>query len=344
MRGIKNREKSTSEDLIITLLKSKSSYTERSFGKIFNDNTDDDTYDDKIRGKISDINMIFSRLGNIVTNTDRRKIKKELHETEKKKNLSDNEKEEIYDHLVKLVKTLNKKEKYQHYDRDDLDYYGINNIENLFGNLDDDDDYYKPILIKSSFKDNYKYYESRGDKDKKLSVKQYLYKIMPYLSDLINENKAIENNSNEWKIQINMNVNFVSSNDTGETRTIFVWSDNEEIRSGNETDDIINELYKSFLNNYQKEEIVLRKGSDFVFESVDLLTYHLHKRCLKREKSYIKSPERVLNKRATINPKNEDNKCFQYSITVALNHQNIESHPERISNINHLLINKTGKV
>ena len=187
--------------------------------------------------------MIFSRLGNIVTNKNRKKIKEELYEIEKKKNLSDNEKEEIYDHLVKLVKTLNKKEKYQHYDRDDLDYYGINNIENLFGNLDDDDDYYKPILIKSSFKDNYKYYESRGDKDKKLSVKQYLYKIMPYLSDLINENKAIENNSNEWKIQINMHVNFVSSNDTGEIRTIFVWSDNEEIRSGNETDDIIKELF-----------------------------------------------------------------------------------------------------
>ena len=40
-----------------------------------------------------------------------------------------------------------------------------------------------------------------------------------------------------------------------------------------------------------------------------------------------------MNKRATINPKNKDNKCFQYSITVALNHQNIENHPERISNI-----------
>ena len=41
----------------------------------------------------------------------------------------------------------------------------------------------------------------------------------------------------------------------------------------------------------------------------------------------------MLNKIATINPKNKDNKCFQYSITVALNHQNIENHPERISNI-----------
>ena len=59
----------------------------------------------------------------------------------------------------------------------------------------------------------------------------------------------------------------------------------------------------------------------------------MHKIDLKRGKSYIKSPEWILNKRATINPKNKDNKCFQYSITVALNHQNIENHPERISNI-----------
>ena len=38
---------------------------------------------------------------------------------------------------------------------------------------------------------------------------------MPYLSDLLNNHKAIGNESNEWKTQINMNVNFVSSNDTG---------------------------------------------------------------------------------------------------------------------------------
>ena len=74
-----------------------------------NNNTNDDTYDDKIRGKISDIRMILSRLGNIVTNKDRKKITKELYEIEKKENLSNKEKEEIYDHLVKLVKTLDKK-------------------------------------------------------------------------------------------------------------------------------------------------------------------------------------------------------------------------------------------
>ena len=50
---------------------------------------------------------------------------------------------------------------------------------------------------------------------------------MPYLGDLINDQKAIENNSNEQKIQINMQINFISSNDTGETHTIYVWSDIE---------------------------------------------------------------------------------------------------------------------
>ena len=39
------------------------------------------------------------------------------------------------------------------------------------------------------------------------------------------------------------------------------------------------------------------------------------------------------NKKATINPKNNDNNCFQYALTVALNYQNIKSHPERISNL-----------
>ena len=162
----------------------------------------------------------------------------------------------------------------------------------MFTNDDDDDDddeeeeeeeegFYKPVVVKTSVKGGYKYYECKGGKDNKLSRKQYLYKIMSYLSDLVNYHKAISNESKEMKIQINMNVNFVSSNDTGEIRTIFVWSDNEEIRPGNETD-IIKRLLNSFLNNYQKEETILRIGSGFVFESFYLMSYHIHKTSLKR--------------------------------------------------------------
>ena len=197
-----------------------------------NNNSNDNTYDGKRRDKTTDIRTIPNRLGNIVASNDRKKITKKLYEKGKNQNLSHKEKQKNYDHLVELVNTLNKKEKYKYHGHDDLDYHVIRDMGNLFDVDDDHDDYYKPILVKTFFKNNCKYYESRRDKNKRLSVNQYLCKIIPYLRDIINENKANGNKANEksfneWKIQINMHLNFVSSNDTGEIRTIFVRSNNE---------------------------------------------------------------------------------------------------------------------
>ena len=46
----------------------------------------------------------------------------------------------INDNLLELVNKLNKKENYRYYDRDDLDYQEIRDIENLF-DADNNDDY-----------------------------------------------------------------------------------------------------------------------------------------------------------------------------------------------------------
>ena len=82
-----------------------------------------------------------------------------------------NEKEKIYDHLLQLANTLDKKEEHKHSDHDDLDYFGIRELEKLFDDIDIvDDNYYKPVLARSCFKGNYEYYEIRGDKDKKLLI------------------------------------------------------------------------------------------------------------------------------------------------------------------------------
>ena len=154
--------------------------------------------------------------------------------------------------------------------------------------------------------------------------------IIPYLRDMIYNHKTL----GEWKIQLSMKINFVSSkDDSDKTHIMSNWSDKIEIMTGSETDDIIDELFKSFLQRYQKglEESMI--GSDFVLDSVDLLSYHLHKISLKRGKSYIDSPEWLKNKGATINPKNKDNECFKHAITVALNHQNIGKNPQRVSKI-----------
>ena len=67
-----------------------------------NVDTNNDTYDGKIRDKISDIKVMRSRLGDIVTNDDRVKIKKELYEIENKTNLWGKEKEKIDDNLLEI--------------------------------------------------------------------------------------------------------------------------------------------------------------------------------------------------------------------------------------------------
>ena len=92
---------------------------------------------------------------------------------------------------------------------------------------------------------------------------------------------------------------------------------------GKNTNNIITESFDSFLYNYQKE-LEHIKGSDFVFESVDLLDYKLHRARSRRGGSYIKSPKWLENKKAVINPKNEnDDEYLQWSIICALNYNEI---------------------
>ena len=74
------------------------------------------------------------------------------------------------------------------------------------------------------------------------------------------------------------------------------------------------------------------KGSEFAFDGVNVLYYDLNKISLNRRGSYIKYPEWLEDKQATINPKNKnDDKCFQYALTVALNYEKINKNRQRIS-------------
>ena len=76
------------------------------------------------------------------------------------------------------------------------------------------------------------------------------------------------------------------------------------------------------------------RGSEFVYDCVDVLYYNLNKVSLSRGGSYIDSPKWLNNKKATINPPNKkDDKCFQYALTVALNYEKIKKDLQRISKI-----------
>ena len=126
--------------------------------------------------------------------------------------------------------------------------------------------------------------------------------------------------SSKWKIQLTTAINFISSKDSNETRTMHTKSNNVEIMIGSETNEIIMELFKSFLQKYQEGLEVSMRGSEFVYDSVDVLYYNLNKVSLSRGGSYIDSPKWVKNKRATINPQKKKKKMTDVFNMLSLLH------------------------
>ena len=118
-----------------------------------------------------------------------------------------------------------------------------------------------------------------------------------------------------------------------ETRIMYTRSFIEEIMEGSDTDEVIKSLFESFLKIYDLNLQEKMKGSDFAFDGVNSLYYDFNKTSINRGGSYIDSPQWLKTKKSTINPKSNDDKCFQYAVTLALNLNRIDNHPERISKI-----------
>ena len=105
-------------------------------------------------------------------------------------------------------------------------------------------------------------------------------------------------------------------------------SDNIEIIVNSKRDEVIEELSESLLSRYQIGSETSIKGSEFVFDFVHLL----YCKC-------YKSPNWIKNKKATVNPINKkDNKCFQYTITLELNHEKLKSILKELQRLNRLYL------
>ena len=115
-------------------------------------------------------------------------------------------------------------------------------------------------------------------------------------------------------------------------------SNNIEIFMGSNMDEVIDRLFNTMLQRFQEaKETSFEKGREFVFENVDSLYYYFQKIDVNRSGSYINSPEWLKNKKAIINPKSKDKECFKYAITIALNHQSIETIQKEYQKLNVLL-------
>ena len=117
-------------------------------------------------------------------------------------------------------------------------------------------------------------------------------------------------------------INFISLKPgSDETRVVYTRSDNEKLMSGSDTDEVIKLLFRSLLQKYRENLQNKMRGSDFEFDGFNLLYYNFNKISLNRGGSYIEPA------------KNNDHKCFQYAVTLALNYDKIDKNHQRISKI-----------
>ena len=276
----------------------------------------------KIKTRIDDIREELKKPKYNISKSESKDIKRNLYNIEKQREISLKKTSKYLDELDKRILRLDK-----YYDYDDFEYKGIKDIENLF-KISIDKDYYKPKLNKSGYNKNYAQYESKGDKI--LSLKEYLNLIEKYLRELLEEYKQ----KGEWKVQLTIEVNFISLKPgSDETRIMYTRSDNIEIMFGDDNDDIIEQLFESLLEKYEENLQNKMRGSEFEFDGVNFLYYDFNKTSINRGGSYIDSPKWLKDRKSTINPKNNDDKCFQYAITLALNLDKIKKDPQRVSDI-----------
>ena len=112
-----------------------------------------------------------------------------------------------------------------------------------------------------------------------------------------------------WKIQLTIANNFFSSIDNDEECVMYSKRDKIKIMINDEADEVIEELFKSLKNRYQSN-LESMEGSEFVFNYVHLLYYPINKKA---------------------------NKCFQYAITIALNHEKLKKNLQRITKMKSFL-------
>ena len=197
----------------------------------------------------------------------------------------------------------------------------MENVRDLFNIVN-----YEPILIKTGFDNNYLEYRNEGNDLS--SFEEYLNLIKPYLNDLIKDKK----DKGEWKLQLTAQINFISQKPgSDETRVMHTRSVCKEFMSGSETEEIVEKLFRSLLQRYQDNLNEKMRGSDFIFNGINYLFYDFNRVSISKGGSYIESPKWLKDKKCIVNQKKNDNKCFQYATTLALNFNKIDRNPQRIS-------------
>ena len=96
----------------------------------------------------------------------------------------------------------------------------LRDIKNLYEH--EEESYHKPVRVNNFWINNYIEYESNSDRNRTISVEEYLNKIRLYLKDIITNLKK----SNTWKIQLTIADNSIFSIDNDEEHVMLLQNDN----------------------------------------------------------------------------------------------------------------------
>ena len=131
-RNIKNYKRKSSNELLQAIKENK-----------------DNQKQSKNKERVDDIREDLKDLSYRLSRSELKELKKNLYNIEKRNQFESKKTKRYLDELDKKILKLEK------YDRDDdYEYGGIKNIQNLF-KLSTDKNYYKPILVKSGYNNNF---------------------------------------------------------------------------------------------------------------------------------------------------------------------------------------------
>ena len=176
-----------------------------------------------------------------------------------------------------------------------------------------------PKLIDGAFGGNYSKYRIEGIEG--MEVPTFLSKIRASIGNVLRKEtsqRAIRCQTTTW-IRFEKGDDYVNKAFNSRMTPVYMLS---------EMDTIVQEMV-----NHMEKQVDNPKLRDSKFDRILHTDINIHRLNLTRGSSYIPLPDWLAKKKAIINPKNLDNKCFKWAVIAGLKWEEIGTNPERISKL-----------
>ena len=185
---------------------------------------------------------------------------------------------------------------------------------------------FKPIELEQAFNGAYRSYRFKARP--KMDVDTFFNRIKKGLIELI---KRELKTRTSVRIQMTAWIRFVRDDEEGQDRVELAFNSlMTSAYRGSDLDQIVGGMIANM--KFQIENPALL-NSRFVFDEVLYLDVNFHQLNLTRGSSYLQLPDFIAKRKAMINPQNGGKECFKWAIIAADKWMDIDSHPERVSNL-----------